>query len=336
MSESYIDSLLTPRIAQVIKLATNKSRIVLEPLEPGFGHTLGNSLRRILLSAVPGSAVVEVKIEGVQHEYSIIDGVREDVMEVMLNLKQLAINMPGMKSSTARLNKTGPATVKASDIELSGDVEILNKDHVIAHLTEEGKIEMELTIEQGRGYRLASEAANEQESRPIGSLLLDASFCPVKSVVYSVEKTRVGQRIDLDKLLVDVEVNGTIEPRDAVQQAATILHAQLVAFVNLDQVRHVDPSGAKQELSPILDQSIRELEEHGLTSRSINALLNEKIMRVGELVQRSEQDLLKTPNIGMKSIVEIKQALQKCELELGMALENWPRGDDFRVSARSP
>lgn len=318
MSESYIDNLLTPRIAEVIELSSSKSRIVLEPLEQGFGHTLGNSLRRILLSAITGSAVSEVKIEGVQHEYAIIDGVREDVIDIMLNLKQLIIKMPGMKTSTATLNKKGPTTVTAGDIELSGDVEILNKDHVIAHLSEGGALEMEMTIEQGRGYRLASEVPAD-ESRPVGTLLLDASFCPVKSVVYSVEKTRVGQRIDLDKLLIDIEVAGTIDAKEAVQQAATILHAQLAAFVNLDKIQEMAASEREEkEVNPMLDKSIKDLEEFGLTPRSVNALLSEKIMDISELVKRTEANLLETPNIGMKSVEEIKDALKQCGLELGM------------------
>lgn len=312
---------LKPRLVGVQAQSEHQARVVLEPLERGFGHTLGNALRRILLSSMPGSAVVEVEIDGVLHEYTSIEGVQEDVVEILLNLKNLAIRMHNRDEVTLTLAKKGPGAVTAGDIQLDHDVEIVNKDLVIAHLNSAGSLNMKLKIRRGRGYEPANTRLQfEEETRPIGRLQLDASFSPVRRVTYTVESARVEQRTDLDKLIIDIETNGTIDPEEAIRRAASILSEQLSAFVDL-KGRDAAHGRADTHFDPILLKSVDELE---LTVRSANCLKQENIKYIGDLVQKTEVELLKTPNLGKKSLTEIKDVLAQHELALGMKLENWP------------
>lgn len=320
--QGSIAEFLKPRLVDVTTRNPRHSRVVLEPLERGFGHTLGNALRRVLLSSMSGAAVVEAEIDGVLHEYTTMEGVQEDVIDVLLNLKQLAIRMHNRSEATLSLSKKGPGVVTAADIELDHDVEIVNPDMVIAHLTKQGKLEMKLKVKQGRGYQPANQRMSfDDESRPIGRLQLDATFSPVRRVSYTVEAARVEQRTDLDKLVIDLETNGTLDPEDAIRRAATILHEQLSAFVDLQtgSTSHGKPDFSQYE--PILLKSVDDLE---LTVRSANCLKAENIQFIGDLVQRTEVELLKTPNLGKKSLTEIKEVLADNELSLGMKLENWP------------
>ena len=313
---------LTPNAIQVQNISPSYHRIVLEPFERGFGHTLGNALRRILLSSMPGVAVVEAQIEGVLHEYSTLPGVREDVVDILLNLKGLAIRMIGVNEVTLNLNKKGQGPVTAADITLENGVEIINPEHVIAHLTENGEINMKLKVSIGRGYQPA--AIREQlyqDSRPIGVLLLDASFSPVKRVAYQVENARVENRTDLDKLIIELETNGTLNPEDAIRYAAAILQQQLSSFVDLQHEIAARPRQNKNHLDPLLLRPVDDLE---LTVRAANCLKAENIYYIGDLVQRSEYDLLKTPNLGKKSLLEIKSVLAQRGLSLGMNIEPWP------------
>jgi DNA-directed RNA polymerase subunit alpha len=314
-------SFLTPRNIQVQSLGPMYSRITLEPFERGFGHTLGNALRRILLSSMPGAAIVEVEITGVQHEYSTIEGIREDVVDILLNLKGIAIKLHGRKEVTLTLHKKGEGPVFAKDIAPEHDVAIVNPDHVIAHLTRNGEIKMNLKVALGRGYLPATTRIGEGESRTIGRLQLDASFSPVRRVSYHVENTRVEKRTDLDKLIIELETNGTLDPEEAIRRAATILQHQLSAFVEL---RHEEPERIEEKsesIDPILLRPVDDLE---LTVRAANCLKAENIYYIGDLVTRSENDLLKTPNLGKKSLMEIKNVLASRGLGLGMKLDNWP------------
>lgn len=320
--QATVSEFLTPRLIDVQQVAATRAKVTLEPLERGFGHTLGNALRRILLSSMPGCAVTEVEIEGVLHEYSTIEGVQEDVIDIMLNLKGLAIVMHGREQTTLTLNKKGPGVVTAADIQPDHDVEIRNPEHVIAHLNTGGKLKMQLKIERGRGYVPADARVSSEETRSIGRLQLDASFTPVRRVAYNVEATRVEQRTDLDKLIIDLETNGTIDPEEAIRRAATILHEQLSVFVELkDREPAGTPSGVGPEVDPILLRPVDDLE---LTVRSANCLKAENIYYIGDLVQRTEVELLKTPNLGKKSLTEIKDVLASRGLSLGLRLENWP------------
>lgn len=315
-----VGELLKPRLVDVQAVSERHAKIVLEPLERGFGHTLGNALRRILLSSVPGCAVVEAEIEGVLHEYTTIEGVQEDVVDVLLNLKGLALRMHNKREATLSLRKSGPGVLTAGDIAVDHDVEIANPDHVIAHLTKDGEINMVLKIEKGRGYQPAATRRSE-EDHPIGRLLLDASFSPVRRVAYTVESARVEQRTDLDKLIIDLETNGTVDPEDTIRHAANILQSQLSVFVDLKADEHREPERAESEIDPILLRPVDDLE---LTVRSANCLKAENIHYIGDLIQRTEVELLKTPNLGKKSLTEIKDVLGSHGLSLGMRLENWP------------
>lgn len=328
--QEQVNKFLSPRLIDVQMLDKFHAKVVLEPLEKGFGHTLGVALRRILLSSMPGSAIVEVTIDGVLHEYSTIEGVQEDVVEVLLNLKGVALILHGRHEVTLTLNKKGPGLVLASDISLDHDVEIVNPDHVIAHLTQKGELKMTLKIVQGRGYQLANSVAEESDdetlmtesaTKKIGVLRLDASFSPVRKVTYQVENARVEQRTNLDKLIIDLETNGTLEPEQAIRRAATILQQQLSVFVELkhDEVEKTPVN--QPEIDPILLRPVDDLE---LTVRSANCLKAENIYYIGDLVQRSEAELLKTPNLGKKSLNEIKDVLAARSLSLGMAVNNWP------------
>ena len=314
------NELLKPRVVDVQVTDECHAKVVLEPLERGFGHTLGNALRRILLSSIQGCAVIEAQIDGVLHEYTAIEGVQEDVVDVLLNLKGVAVIMHNKNEAMLTLHKTGPGVATAADIETDHDVEIINKDHVIAHLTEQGSLSMTLKIAKGRGYQPATQRRTE-EDRAIGSLLLDASFSPVRRVAYSVDSARVEQRTDLDKLIFDLETNGTIDPEETIRKAAGILQQQLSVFVDLQGDEQVEQEKTETEIDPILIRPVDDLE---LTVRSANCLKAENIYYIGDLIQRTEVELLKTPNLGKKSLTEIKDVLGTHGLSLGMRLENWP------------
>lgn len=320
--QSAVNELLTPRNIDVTELAPTRAKVVLEPLERGFGHTLGNALRRILLSSMPGCAVVEVEIDGVQHEYSAIEGVQEDVVEILLNLKNIAVVMHGKDQVVLSLSKKGPGPVTAGDIQLEHDVEIINPELVIANINSDMTLNMRVTIARGRGYEPAdARRQDEEETRTIGRLQLDASFSPVRRVAYNVESARVEQRTDLDKLVLDLETNGTLDPEDAIRRAATILQQQLAVFVDLEGEKQAEPEEKEEQIDPILLRPVDDLE---LTVRSANCLKAENIYYIGDLIQRTEVELLKTPNLGKKSLTEIKDVLASRGLSLGMRLENWP------------
>ena len=316
--QCIVNDLLKPRTIEVEQAGANRARVALEPLERGFGHTLGNALRRILLSSIPGAAITEAQIEGVVHEYSAIEGVQEDVLDILLNLKNVAIRMHSRDSATLTITKSGKGPVKAGDIQLDHDIEIVNPDFVIANLTG-GKLNMTLRVTRGRGYQPAL-ARPEEEGSGIGVLKLDASYSPVRRVSYSVERARVEQRTDLDKLILDIDTNGGIDAAEAVRQAARILRDQLTVFVGLEAEEAAPITGGKKDLSPILFRPIDELE---LGVRSTNCLKAENIYYIGDLVQRTETQLMKTPNLGKKSLNEIKEALKSHDLDLGMKLDNW-------------
>ena len=317
-----LSDFLTPQVIHVYELDKYHSRVVLEPLERGFGHTLGNALRRILLSSMPGCAVEEVQINGVVHEYSTIEGVREDVIEILLNLKMVAVVLNGKDEAVLSLSKKGSGIVTAGDITEDHDVEIINSDHVIANLNDNGELNMHLTVRKGRGYLAAdNRVAEDDETRTVGKLLLDASYSPVVRMSYSVENARVEQRTDLDKLIIDLETNGTIDPEEAIRCAATILQHQLNVFVDLQSEIIAEPEEREDEIDPILLRPVDDLE---LTVRSANCLKAEDIYYIGDLIQRTEVELLKTPNLGKKSLTEIKDVLATRGLSLGLRLENWP------------
>jgi DNA-directed RNA polymerase subunit alpha len=328
-----VNEFLTPRLVDVQQLTPYHAKVTLEPLERGFGHTLGNALRHILLSSMPGCAVTEVEIENVLHEYSTVEGVQEDVIDILLNLKGLAVVMHGRDEATVTVSKKGAGVLTAGDIQLDHDVEIKNPDHVIAHLNKGGELRMQIKVERGRGYDPADSREVEEDTRPIGRLHVDASFSPVMRVAYNVEATRVEQRTDLDKLVIDLETNGTIDPEEAIRRAATILQQQLAVFVDLESDMPKAGEKIEEEIDPILLRPVDDLE---LTVRSANCLKAENIYYIGDLVQRTEVELLKTPNLGKKSLTEIKDVLASRGLSLGLRLENWPPASlkgDARVLA---
>lgn len=321
---------LTPRLIDVEQISDTRAKITLEPLERGFGHTLGNALRRILLSSMPGAAVSEVEIDGVLHEYSAIEGVQEDVIEILLNLKGISVVMHERDSAVLTLNKQGSGVVTAADIQLDHDVEIKNPDHVIAHLNGTGGLSMKITVTTGRGYQpVDARQSDDDETKSIGRLQLDASYSPVRRVSYVVDSARVEQRTDLDKLIIDLETNGTLDSEEAIRRAATILQQQLAVFVDLEGEKEAEPAQQEAEIDPILLRPVDDLE---LTVRSANCLKAENIYYIGDLVQRTEVELLKTPNLGKKSLTEIKDVLASRGLSLGLRLDNWPpaalRSDD--------
>lgn len=319
--QGSVTEFLKPRLVDVEQVGSSHTKVILEPLERGFGHTLGNALRRILLSSMPGCAVTEVEIEGVLHEYSSKEGIQEDILEVLLNLKGLAVKVQNKDDVILTLNKSGIGPVVAADITHDGDVEIVNLDHVICHLTDESaSVNMRIRVQRGRGYVPASTRA-QADDRPIGRLLVDACYSPVERISYNVEAARVEQRTDLDKLVIELETNGTLGPEEAIRRAATILAEQLDAFVDLRDVRQPEVKEEKPEFDPILLRPVDDLE---LTVRSANCLKAETIHYIGDLVQRTEVELLKTPNLGKKSLTEIKDVLASRGLSLGMRLENWP------------
>jgi len=318
--------LLKPKTIQVEQLAPNKAKVTLEPFERGYGHTLGNALRRVLLSSMVGYSATEVTIAGVLHEYSSIDGVQEDVVNILLNLKGVVFKLHNRDEVTLSLRKDGEGPVLASDIQTPHDVEIINPDHVIAHLSQGGKLDMQIKVEKGRGYVPGTmRRYGDEPTKSIGRIVLDASFSPVKRVSYTVESARVEQRTDLDKLLIEIETNGAITAEDAVRASAKILVEQLAVFAQLEggELAAFDTPAPRsaQQFDPILLRPVDELE---LTVRSANCLKAENIYYIGDLIQRTENELLKTPNLGRKSLNEIKEVLASRGLTLGMKLESWP------------
>ncbi|MCH1446475.1 MAG: DNA-directed RNA polymerase subunit alpha [Luminiphilus sp.] len=330
--QNSVNEFLTPRVIKVDEKSQTRALVTLEPLERGFGHTLGNALRRILLSSMPGCAVTEVEIDGVLHEYSAIEGVQEDVIEILLNLKGVALVMNGKDEAELTLTASGAGVVTAGDIQTDHDIEIRNPEHVICTVTGDHPLMIRVVAQRGRGYSPAdSRADSDEETRSIGRLQLDASFSPIRRVSYVVDSARVEQRTDLDKLVIDLETNGTIDPEEAIRRAATILQQQLAVFVDLEGQTQAAAAEAADEVDPILLRPVDDLE---LTVRSANCLKAENIYYIGDLVQRTEVELLKTPNLGKKSLTEIKDVLASRGLSLGMRLENWPPAslkDDERL-----
>jgi DNA-directed RNA polymerase subunit alpha len=323
--QNSISGLLKPRLVEVVSKTPNHSRIVIEPLERGFGHSLGNALRRVLLSTIPGCAVTDVEIEGVLHEYTTIEGVQEDVIDILLNLKKLAVVLHSKDEVELVLTKTGAGCVTAADISLPHDVEIINPDLVIANLTQAGVLNMKIRVRRGRGYEPVSvRKLNSEQSLVVGALQLDASYSPIVKVAYQVESTRVEQRTNLDKLVIELETNGTVDPEETIKLAATILHDQLSVFVDFEKVN--EPTEEKEpEIVEVFDPVLlRPVDDLELTVRSANCLKAENIFYIGDLIQRTEVELLKTPNLGKKSLTEIKDILALKGLSLGMRLENWP------------
>lgn len=319
--QSLLPDLLRPRVVSTQVVTQNSAKIVIEPMERGYGHTLGNALRRVLLSSIPGCAVTAVEIEGVLHEYTTVEGVQEDVIEILLNLKDLAVKLYAGTEAVLTLSKKGPGPVLASDITLTHDVDIVNPALVIANLTQSGELKMTIKVQKGRGYQPASVRQAAGEEKSIGTLLLDASFSPIRKVSYNVESARVEQRTDLDRLIIELETNGTVDPEDCIRKAAKILHDHLSVFVDLKGEEEIEPEEETEAIDPILLRPVDDLE---LTVRSANCLKAENIFYIGDLIQRTEVELLKTPNLGKKSLTEIKDVLASKGLSLGMRLENWP------------
>lgn len=320
-----LTNLLKPKTINVEQLTPNRAKVTLEPFERGYGHTLGNALRRVLLSSMVGHAPTEVTIAGVLHEYSSIDGVQEDVVNILLNLKGVVFKLHNRDEVTLSLRKDGEGVVTAGDIQTPHDVEIVNPGHAIATLSPGAKLDMQIKVEKGRGYVSGNFRRNDDQMRSIGRIVLDASFSPVRRVSYTVESARVEQRTDLDKLVLDIETNGSIGPEEAVRSSAKILVEQLAVFAQLEGVElsafDAPAQRASQQFDPILLRPVDELE---LTVRSANCLKAENIYYIGDLIQRTENELLKTPNLGRKSLNEIKEVLASRGLTLGMKLENWP------------
>ena len=318
MKTSVID-LLVPTEIQVDDINDNISKVTLEPLERGFGHTLGNALRRILLSSMPGAAITDVTIDGISHEYSTIEGVREDVIDILLNLKDMPVSLIEGTSAVIKLDVSGPCEVTASSFEAPGNVELPDEEHHVASLVDKVKLSLSATIQTGRGYEPA-DTRNDEEIT-VGALSVDASFSPVRRVAYSVENARFEKRTDLDKLIIELETDGTLDSKKAIEHAATIFQQQLSSFVDLDAIAEQEAKKEQSDFDPFLMRSIEELE---LTVRSTNCLKAESIFLIGDLLQRTEFDLLKTPNLGKKSLNEIKDVLASKGFSLGTTLENWP------------
>ncbi|MFZ2169307.1 MAG: DNA-directed RNA polymerase subunit alpha [Methylococcaceae bacterium] len=324
--QNSISGLLKPRLVEVVSKSPNHSRIIIEPLERGFGHSLGNALRRVLLSTIPGCAVTDVEIEGVLHEYTTIEGVHEDVIDILLNLKKLAVVLHSKDEVELTLAKNGAGRVTAADINLPHDVDIINPDLVIANLTQAGVLNMKIRVRRGRGYEPVSvRKSNIDHNSVVGALQLDASYSPIVKVAYQVESTRVEQRTNLDKLIIELETNGTVDPEETIKLAATILHDQLSVFVDFEKVKPQPENEVDKVEEPPFDPVLlRPVDDLELTVRSANCLKAENIFYIGDLIQRTEVELLKTPNLGKKSLTEIKDILALKGLSLGMRLENWP------------
>lgn len=317
-----VKEFLKPRIIDVQHIGHNKAKVIIEPLEPGFGDTLGNALRRSLLSSMPGCAVIEANIDGVLHEYSTKEGLQEDIIDVLLNLKCIHFYLEGRDEVELTLEKRGEGPVRASDFHLPHDVKIINPDFVIANMTQAGDLKMTVRVVRGRGYEPASlRLESEDAVRQIGWLQIDASFSPVRRVTYVVENARVEKRTDLDKLVLELETNGTIQPEEAIRWAASVLVDQFTVFVELKSQKRLEPIHRHIEVDPLFLCSVDELE---LTVRAANCLKAEDIFYIGDLIQKTEVELLKTPNLGKKSLTEIKEVLERKGLSLGLHIENWP------------
>jgi len=314
---------LKPRLIDSVELSKNEYRVVLEPFERGFGHTLGNSLRRTLLSSMVGSAITDVAIDGAMHEFSTIEDVQEDVLDILLNLKEASVGLSTGDTTTVVIEKKGPCEVTVADIEANGtDVSVYNPEKVIATVNDGGKIRLTIVIGTGVGYDVA--VARNSESETIGNMKLDASFSPIKRVAFTVESARVEQKVNLDRLNIIIETNGSVDAEEAVKRAATILQDQLSSFVELEPVEEEEPQPTSEDFPPMYLSAVDELE---LTVRSANCLKAEQIYYIGDLIQKSEQDLLRTPNLGRKSLNEIKEVLTEKGLALGTEIENWPPVD---------
>ena len=297
------------------------AKVIAEPLEKGFGQTIGNSLRRILLSSIQGAAVTAIQIDGVLHEFSSIKGVREDVTDIVLNVKNLAIKSSSTSAKKIILDIKGPKEVKAKDITLVPEVEILNPDQTICNLDDNTNFHMELFVNNGKGYVPAPK--NRDEDNPLGMIAVDALFSPVKKVSFSIENTRAGSALDYDKLIMSVETNGTVAAEDAIAYSARIFQDQLAMFVNFEDPKEIvkEVKSTEPEFNRNLLKRVEELE---LSVRSMNCLKNDNIIYIGDLVQKSESEMLRTPNFGRKSLNEIKEVLQQMELNLGMSVPDWP------------
>ena len=321
--EEIVLDLLSPRVIKLESQYELHSKVSIEPFERGFGYTLGNAMRRVLLSSLPGSAITEVQIDGVLHEYTTIDGVQEDVVEILLNLKNVAINLQTRTDAEFVLSKKGPGKITAGDIQVDQDVVVVNPDHHIATINSDKELKMRLKVEKGTGYRpvVTNKTNDDDQGETIGLLKLDASFSPIKKVSYTVESARVENRTDLDKLIIDLETDGTIEPESAIKYAGAILQNQLSIFVDLTRVQEQQKVEEEVLIDPIMLRPVDELE---LTVRSANCLKAENANYIGDLVLKTEVELLRTPNLGKKSLNEIKAVLNTHDLSLGMELDNWP------------
>lgn len=297
-------------------------KFVCEPLERGFGITIGNSLRRVLLSSLQGAAITAVRVEGALHEFTAVPDVVEDVSDIILNLKEVVFRAASPKTYTVRVEKEGPGPVYAKDIELVDGLEVLNPDHLIAILDKKGPLQMELTVNVGRGYVPAER--NKTPTMSIGTIPVDALFSPIRKVNYIIQNARVGQVTDYDKLTLEVWTNGSVTPADAVAFAAKILKEQLSIWINFEETEETSYQSSSSEDEPLNENLFRSVEELELSVRSANCLQNANITLIGELVQRTEQDMLKTKNFGRKSLKEIKEILQQMGLSLGMKIDNWP------------
>ena len=316
---------LKPRVVEVEALSPSRARVILEPMERGFGYTLGNALRRVLLSSIAGYAITEVKIDGVVHEYSTLDGVQEDVVDILLNLKGVSIKLHDRTEAVFTLSKSVEGKVTAGDFVIGHDAEIVNPDHEIAHLTKGGKLSIEVKVEMGRGYQpVPSRLKAVDEDRSMGFIMIDASFSPIRKVSYYVDSARVERRTDLDKLVMDVETNGSVDPEHAIREAARILVGQLSVFADLEGGLPAEASNSGRSVPKIDPILLRPVDDLELTVRSANCLKAENIYYIGDLIQRHESELLKAPNLGRKSLNEIKDVLASRGLTLGMKLENWP------------
>lgn len=324
MIERNWQSMIKPSKIQVEYLNSNlrEASVIAEPLERGFGLTLGNALRRVLLSSLQGSAITSIKIDGVLHEFSTIPGVREDVADIILNLKTLSLRLNSEMPKRMRIDVKGPCVVTAKDIQHSSEIEIMDPDMVICHVDEGGHVVMELTVQNGKGYVPAT--SHQAEEQTIGLIPIDAIFSPIKRVVYKVDQTRVGQRTDYDKLTLTLTTDGSITPDDAVAYAARILQDQLQQFINFEEPKPAGMAERRGEPLPFNRNMLKKVDELELSVRSANCLKNENIYYIGDLVQRSESEMLRTPNFGRKSLNEIKEVLSMMGLGFGMTVPNWP------------
>lgn len=325
------NSLLKPKIIAVESIKNHRAKVVMEPFERGYGLTLGNALRRVLLASMTGYAPTEVIIGGVVHEYSTLEGVQEDVIHLLLNLKGVVFKLHGRDETTVTLCKEGEGIVTAEDIEVAQDCEVMNPSHVIGHLSKGGKLDLQIKVEKGRGYTSGNiRAYGEEVKKTVGRIILDASFSPVKRVNYTIENARVAQRTDLDKLVMDIETNGVITPEEAIREAAGILVEQLSVFADLEApAAAVETPAHSPQVNALLTKPIEDLD---LTVRAQNCLKAESIYSIGDLIKRTESELLKTPNLGRKSLNEIKEVLVARRLRLGMKLENFSLDQDMEVN----